>query len=127
MNIAVGYIKNWPSVVIPTVPKTVNVAPILIPASTYRSPISSPLKKLTLLSFTATVATPLKSERNKACKSYEKVSFLNLFSHNRISNELEKSTLSKFLTRICEVPSFKQIVFYSFNKQFPLRTSFSLI
>jgi hypothetical protein len=127
LNIAVGYIKNWPYVVIPTVPKTVNVAPILIPASTYRSPISSPLKKLTLLSFIATVATPLKSERNKACKSYEKVSFRNLFSHNRISNELEKSTLSKFLIRTCALPSFKQIAFYNFSRQFPLRTSLSLM
>ena len=53
----------------PILPKTVKVVPILMPASTYLSPISSPRKKLTWLSFTATVATPLNSERKKAWRS----------------------------------------------------------
>ena len=90
--------KITPSLLIPKVPNTVRVAPILIPASTYLYPISIPLKKVTLGSLTPIVATPLKTDKKKTVRFSVKVRSLFLFSHLKISRADEKSILSTFLT-----------------------------
>jgi hypothetical protein len=54
--------------VTPRVPKTVKVAPIFIPASTYLVPTSIPLKKVTLGSLTPIVAIPLKAAKKNTVK-----------------------------------------------------------
>lgn len=91
--------KITPSLFIPKVPKTVNVAPIFIPASTSLVPISIPLKKVTFGSCIPIVATPLKTDKKKTVKFSVKERSLFLFYHLKISRAEEKSILSTFLMR----------------------------
>lgn len=91
---------------IPKVPKTVNVAPILIPASTYLVPTSIPLKKVTLGSVTPIVAIPLKTDKKKTVRFSVNVRSRFLFSHLKMSRADEKSILSTFFTKTPLDPSF---------------------